>query len=144
MLFRKGAMKAERIMNTTKSSTSIMFATTAAGGQLPVYVVYKRERMQDNWVRNGLAEARYNVSKSGWFDSDLIVLWIKSVVIPYTKILPNDIPRVLIGDNLPSHISHEALCLCLENNIRMTFLPSNATHLLQPLDVGIFGSLKAA
>lgn len=33
---------------------------------------------------------------------------------------------------------------CLENNIRLVFLPPNATHLCQPLDVAYFRPLKSA
>lgn len=54
---------------------------------------------------------------------------------------PEDI-KVLIGDNLAAHLSPEVLKLCQENNIRFCFLPENATHLMQPLDVGVFAPMK--
>ena len=37
----------ERIMNSSKSSTSIMFAGTATGEHLPAYIVYKAEKSWD-------------------------------------------------------------------------------------------------
>lgn len=49
-IFRRGAKHAERIMNNTKSSTSIMFAVTATGFHLSPYVVYKAERLQQSWI----------------------------------------------------------------------------------------------
>ena len=85
---------------------------------------------------------KYNVSKSGWFDEDIFVDWFKQIFIPYVKALPADEPKVLIGDNLSSHVSFEVIDLCVQNNVRMCFLPPNATHLLQPLDVGCFAPLK--
>lgn len=48
----------------------------------------------------------------------------------------------LIGDNLSSHISLKLLRLCEENNVKFIALPLNATHLLHPLDVAVFRSLK--
>ena len=44
-IFRRGTKYPERIMNNTKSATSIMFAGSAAGELLPVYVVYKAEHL---------------------------------------------------------------------------------------------------
>ena len=49
---------------------------------------------------------------------------------------------MLIGDNLSSHFDQRVLQLTEENNISFLCLPSNATHLLQPLDVAFFGPLK--
>lgn len=48
----------------------------------------------------------------------------------------------MIGDNLSSHFSPEVLTLCKEHNIRFICLPSNCTHLLQPLDVAFYAPLK--
>jgi len=44
-LFKRGIRYPERILNSTKSCTSIMFAGTAAGELLPLYVVCKSEGM---------------------------------------------------------------------------------------------------
>lgn len=144
MIFRRGAKHAERIMDTTKTSTSIMYACTAAGTCLATYVVYKGQRMQDTWISGGPADTIYNCSPSGWFDAEIFVDWFKKVIIPFVRRLPSAEPTVIIGDNLASHVSFEVIELCQELNIRMTFLPPNATHLLQPLDVGCFAPLKKA
>ncbi|KAK4326939.1 hypothetical protein Pmani_002543 [Petrolisthes manimaculis] len=69
MLFRKGIKHPERVMNTSKSSVSLMVACSAAGNQLPPYVVYKAERLMDTWVIGGPLMARYNRTHSGWFDA---------------------------------------------------------------------------
>ena len=45
-IFRRGTKHAERIMNSSKSSTSIMFAVSATGQCLSPYVVYKARRLQ--------------------------------------------------------------------------------------------------
>jgi hypothetical protein len=38
----------------------------------------------------------------------------------------------------------EVISLCASNNIEFVCLPPNSTHILQPLDVGIFGPMKQA
>ena len=53
-------------------------------------------------------------------------------------------PRVLIFDGHDSHITSELLAHALKNNIHLRMLPGHTSHLLQPLDVGLFGPLKSA
>ena len=50
--------------------------------------------------------------------------------------------KVLIGDNLSSHFSHKVIKEARRNDIHFVFLPSNSTHLQQPLDVAFFAPLK--
>lgn len=142
-IFRRGIKHAERIMNTTKSSTSIMFAITASGMNLSPYVVYKAERLQQSWIEGGPVDVVYNRTSSGWFDSDCFVDWFKKVAVNYFRRLPAAERKVIIGDNLASHINPKVAELCEQYNTRMVFLPANSTHFLQPLDVAVFSSLKS-
>ena len=128
----------ERIMNSSKSSTSLMLAGTAAGELLPVYVVYKSEKLWD--IENGPNGARYNRSKSGWFDNACFEDWFQVVAFPFCKRKSGRC--VVIGDNLSSHFSPEVIKLCNENNISFCCLPPNSTHLCQPLDVSFFRPMK--
>lgn len=80
----------------------------------------------------------------GWFDKTTFEDWFFSIALKYCQQLKNDKPRVLIGDNVSSHLSAKVINCCLENNIRLVFLPPNATHLCQPLDVSFFRPLKRA
>ncbi len=56
--------------------------------------------------------------------------------------IPKEEVKVLIGDNLGSHISLHVMELCREHNVRFIFLPANSTHLTQPLDVAVFAPMK--
>ena len=142
LIFRKGINHAERVMNVSKTSISIMFACSATGRVLAPYVVYKGERLMDNWVLGGPVHAIYNRSKSGWFDNYLFTDWFKRVAVPYFRRLPNEHPRVIIGDNLSAHFGAEILQICEAENIRYLFLPPNSTGILQPLDVAVYGPMK--
>ncbi|KAA6360346.1 MAG: hypothetical protein EZS28_044126 [Streblomastix strix] len=51
---------------------------------------------------------------------------------------------VFMTDNLRAYISKEVQALLRQNHILLHTLPPNCTHLLQPCDMGIFGSLKLA
>jgi hypothetical protein len=51
---------------------------------------------------------------------------------------------LLILDGHGTHTHAPNLDLCREDNIYVCFLPPHTSHILQPVDVGIFNSYKAA
>ena len=139
-IFRRGVKYPERVMNSTKSSTSVMFASTGAGELLPPYVVYKATHLMNTWTEGGPSKARYNRSKSGWFDAHSFSDWFMTVTLPWAKRTPGR--KVIIGDNLSSHMSADIVDICIKNNISFVCLPPNSTHLTQPLDVSVYASMK--
>lgn len=133
LVTRRGCKYPERVLNSTKASISVMFATAGYRQILPPYVVYKAMNMYDSWRVGGPRNCRYNRTAFGWFDSFCFTDWVETFAVPYLKEL-NGV-KYLIGDNLSSHMSIKAKKLCGENKIKFIFLLSNSTHLTQPLDV---------
>ncbi len=119
-----------------------MFCGSAAGELLPPYVVYKGLNVYEAWCRYGPPGTVYTASQAGWFDLFIFTDWFKKVFLPNVRRKSGK--KVLIVDNLSSHISMEVISLCREHNIEFVCLPPNATHLMQPLDVGLFAPMKAA
>ncbi|XP_037869003.1 uncharacterized protein LOC119628945 [Bombyx mori] len=142
IITKRGTKYPERVVNHSKSSISIMMSATAEGDLLPPYVVYKAQNLYDTWCENGPAGTRYNRSQSGWFDGNIFEDWVKSIVLPYFR--NKEGKKVLIGDNLSSHLSLDVIKLCHEQDISFIFLPANSTHLTQPLDVAFFRPMKMA
>lgn len=140
VIVRRGCKYPERIMNSTKASTSIMFACTAVGNLLPPYVVYRSKHLYDSWTEGGPPNTRYNRTDSGWFNGSTFEDWFFKIVLPYTKRQTGKV--VIIGDNLASHISVSVVTACEDNNIDFVLLPPNSTNLTQPLDVSVFRPLK--
>lgn len=141
-IFRRGTRHPDRIMNTTKSSISLMFAGTASGELLPPYVVYKADNLWTTWTEGGPPGTRYNRTKSGWFDSRTFADWFETIVVPFLR--ERQGRKLLIGDNLASHLTPHVVQRCSEMDIRFVFLPKNSTHLCQPLDVSFFRPMKMA
>lgn len=139
-LFRRGTKYAERVMDATKSSISVEFCASAKGVLLPPYVIYQGKNCYPEWCEDGIDGSVYNSSKSGWFDMCSFTDWFEKIFLPHARRLEGK--KLLIGDNVSSHISNRVLELCAANNIEFVFLPANSTDKLQPLDVGFFGPMK--
>lgn len=45
-------------------------------------------------------------------------------------------------DGHPCHITGDMIAFCMENGIDLLILPPHCSHLLQPLDVGVYGPMK--
>lgn len=140
VLCRKGMKRVTRIIDSSKSSVSIMWSVTASGKCLPPYVVYRATHLHDTWCEGGPAGTYYNRTKSGWFESDTFEDWLDKVPLRYFKQLEGE--KVIIGDNLSTHLSPHIIELCMRHSIKLVFLPANSTAFLQPLDVSVFGPMK--
>lgn len=58
------------------------------------------------------------------------------------QFIDSDRPIIYFFDNHKSHMSIDLATLCRENRIITIGLYPNATSIIQPLDVGLFGELK--
>jgi hypothetical protein len=92
-----------------------------------------------------LPNGHITISDNGWTDNKLFLEWLERCFEPETRKLHGDSEyRMLIVDGHASHISTDAIRFCIKHKIVLFNLPAHSTHLLQPLDVGIFASLAIA
>lgn len=140
VICRRGTKYPETIINATKVSFTVMFCGNAAGEAIPPFIIYKSEHLWSTWTENGPEGARYNRTKSGWIDAVTFEDWFLCHLLPILK--RKNGRKVVIGDNLSSHINERVLSECGKHNISFICLPPNATHILQPLDVAYFRPLK--
>ena len=84
-LMKQGTKYPERILNNSKSCTSLMFCGSATGQILPSYVVYKALNVYQCWIERGTPNARYSCSKYGSFDNDTFEDWFIKVFFQLPK-----------------------------------------------------------
>lgn len=120
-----------------------MFAAAGDGHLLSLYVVYRAENLYNTWVSGGLPGTVYNRSKSGWFTMEIFEDWFIKIVLPHFRKFDSEKPKIIIGDNLTSHVSKWVIEQCTLNNIKFVLLPPNSTGICQPLDVAYFKPLKS-
>lgn len=141
-IFRRGVKYAEQVRDSTKSSISVMFCCTASGRMLPPYVLYKGSNCYPSWGKGGPKGTAYTSTASGWMDMVCFEDWFIKILLPDAKRRPGI--KLIIGDNLASHINPNVISLCRENDIQFVCLPPNSTDKMQPLDVGYFSQMKQA
>ena len=143
VIVHRGLSRVERIVEHSKSSTSVMFCGSADGNYLPPMIVYKceSESVYSTWIGvDGPDNAEYASTKSGWFNKRTFSQWFFNVFLPVASKLSG--PTVLIGDNLGSHFSHDVIEATIRHDIRFITMPPSSTHMCQPLDVAVFRTLK--
>lgn len=127
--------------------TSFIECISALGVALDPLVIFKGKTVQQQWFPTELANFKgwqFTATDNGWTTNNTALEWLKKVFIPQT--VPQDPleARLLILDGHGSHESTEFMWECFQNNIYLLFLPAHTSHVLQPLDLSVFGPLKHA
>ena len=143
VITRRSSKSPRAVLNNNKTSRSVMFAVTADGECLPPYVCTKTKFKEDELDGFGPPLCYWDTSKSGWFNMCVFDNWFEAVVAPWA-ISHQGKHKVVLGDNLSSHLSPVSLKRAEELGVHFRLLPPNTTHFLQPLDVAFFGPLKRA
>ena len=130
-----------RVKRTTVTAVECI---SADGRYLNPMVIWPATTHRSNWTTFPTPGWYYACSESGYTDSRISFEWLKRVFDPQTKERANHKPRVLICDGFGAHETLEILEYCFANNIILCRLPSHTSDKLQPCDVAVFASLKAA
>ncbi|RKK17109.1 hypothetical protein BFJ66_g18038, partial [Fusarium oxysporum f. sp. cepae] len=131
----------------SRSWITILECISATGKVLRPLVIFKGKTVQQQHFPEKLdflEDWEFTCSEKGWTNNHMALIWLKTVFIPSTKPENPKEPRLLILDGHGSHMTEDFLFECYNNNIFVLFLPAHASHVLQPLDVAVFGPLKRA
>ncbi|KFY32618.1 hypothetical protein V493_00029 [Pseudogymnoascus sp. VKM F-4281 (FW-2241)] len=123
-------------------SITIREAVSAAGQNIaPVLVVPGKIHMEAWYPQNLNGNELILLSETGYSNSELALRWLQHF-IEHTA--PHDAgnPKLLLLDSHVSHTSNEFIILAAEHYIILWAFPPHLTHVLQPLDVGIFQPYK--
>jgi len=131
--------------NGKRTWTTMLECISQDGRVLPPGVIFKGQDLQKQWFKDQFDKDWYvAVSSNGWTSNDLAVGWLEEVFIPRTEPEDPSEPRLLICDSHGSHTTDDFMIRCYRSNIYLLFLPPHCSHVLQPLDIGCFSSVKKA
>ena len=122
-----------------RESITVHGCCSANGERLPPYIVYKGKNLYSSWTKDGAAGASYSTSESGWMGKENFLSWFEKC---FVQSLLQSGHVILFVDGHYSHISIKLVQLAREKNVELICLPPHTTHILQPLDVGVYGPFK--
>jgi hypothetical protein len=121
---------------------SIIECISAVGNKTRPLVIFKGKNPQTSWFNDKkIPDWHYTTSENGWTSNSHALNWFKSCFLPETK-PADDSYRILVMDGHGSHSSIDFLFEAFRNKVYIVFLPAHTSHVLQPLDLGTFASVK--
>jgi len=121
---------------------SVIESVSGSGIVLSPFIINKEKGHYLRWYQNlTKAERPYHFSYSpkACTDNELAMRWLRDLFNPESAQRAGvNQPPLLILDGNGSHLSFEFIQYCIESGIHLIYLPTHSTHLLQPLDVGLF------
>jgi hypothetical protein len=124
------------VMNA--SHVTLVVAINNAGGFIPPMLIFKGKRLLDNLLNDSPDNTAAAVTENGWMDKNTCVGWFQHFI----KNAPTSRPQLIILDGSSTHVSSELGRLGQSNKIDILMFPPNLTHIMQPLDLSVFGPLK--
>ena len=143
VLARAGKKRTYTESPENREWVSIIEAVSAGGATIPPTIIFKGLHLQTSWFGPSIPDWRFATSENGWTSNNIAIDWLKTIFHPRTKPIGNQV-RLLLVDGHGSHENVEFMWLCKQYNIQMVFLPAHSSHVLQPLDLSVFSSLKTA
>ena len=105
--------------------------------------IFRGQNVLQGWIPDNVINSWYfSTNTKGWTSNLHGLEWLKRVFEPQTRTKARGQQRLLICDGHDSHISRSFISHCIQNRITLLILPPHTSHILQPLDVSIFGPLK--
>ena len=120
---------------------TLLAAASADGTRLPPFIVYKAKNLWSQWTKGGPNGVMYSVSDSRWMESANFLQWFEKMFVPAVRHIT---PITLFLDGHHSHLTLRLIEIVRSNNIHLICFPPHVTHILQLLDVGVFGPLKSS
>jgi hypothetical protein len=136
---RKEAFSAQ---DGNKEWASAIEAIRSTGQVLPpTFILAGVLQMAEWWNRLTDKDARIRTSPRGWSDDEIGFDWLQRFE-RLTREGRKGVWRMLIMDGHGSHLKLPFMEYATDHQILLACLPPHSTHILQPLDVAIFGPVK--
>ena len=154
--FSIGTMESTRIIVDSTARThwqahpgrqewvTVVECICADGTMIDPFVIFKGATNNGQKYAQDLPGWTFTSTEKGWTSNYHGLEWLTLVFDAKTRDRANGQTRLLICDGHGSHVTGGFLTYCMKNDIQLIVLPPHSSHILQPLDVAIFGPLKKA
>ncbi len=136
----KGQKKVRYRTSGKKSQVTVVGCGSATGQVLPPFIIFAAKQINPLWCTDEVSGTRYAVSDNGWIDQELFHYWLDEHFL--SNATPHR-PLMLLLDGHSSHFEPTSIEYARKKGLIIFCLPPHTTHECQPLDVSLFGALKA-
>ncbi|XP_057340983.1 uncharacterized protein LOC130678024 [Microplitis mediator] len=132
------------VSNNEKENVTVLVMANAAGNLAPTLVLFAGQSVPKDVTKMGPSNFSFGYSDNGWMTAKNFYEYITNVFFPWVLVSNIELPIILYIDGLSSHVTLPLSKFCSENKIILVALCPNATHILQPLEVVLFRTFRAA
>lgn len=115
----------------------------AAGEKGPPLIIFKEKSVWDKWVgeKSFFHGTTYAATENGWMEKGVFINYFEKSFLKSAKPTPEN-PVILVYDGHSSHIDLKLVEQAKNNNVTIILLPPHSSHLLHPLYLAVFKSIK--
>ena len=125
---------------------TVLGIISADGNTIPPVMVFLLKKVPPTRLIQGAPPGTLGVNSatgSGWMTAEIFVDKVLPHVVKHTSATKNN-PILVLLDNHASHISLDTITFCRANGVHLLTFPPHCSHKMQPLDVSVYGPMKAA
>ncbi|KAI1004624.1 hypothetical protein K3495_g3587 [Podosphaera aphanis] len=97
---------------------------------------------QSSWFEEDVPDWVHTTSENGWIANRIALGWLKTIFLLEAKRQDENSWRILLVDGHGSHTNLDFEWECYKNNIHVVYMSPYTSHILQPLDLSCFSTLK--
>ena len=140
MLAAKGQKNVHALRGTSRENVTMIIAINALGHYFKIGIIFKGKRLAAHWSEGAPDDWFITKTDSSMINTEVFFDWL----VEFCEVLEKGVWSILFLDGHVSHISLKAIEHAEKYNLLIFQLPSHSSHLLQPLDLCGFGSVKRA
>ena len=142
----KGQKNVYELADRDKENVTVLLNVSASGVLAPPMAVFAGKRfpkgLNEENRKFEVTNWSFAFSENGWITGQVFYEYMANTF--YKWLLENNIafPVIVFLDGHSSHLTYHLSQFCSQVGTEIVALFPNATHLIQPLDVAVFGPLK--
>ncbi|XP_044593991.1 uncharacterized protein LOC123271668 [Cotesia glomerata] len=132
------------VSKNKKENVTVLVTANAAGNLAPTLLLFAGKSISKDVIRVAPKNFSFGHSENGWMTAKNFYEYVANIFFPWVVQSNIKLPIILYIDGLSPHVSLLLSQFCSVNKIILIALHPNATHILQPLDVALFRTFRAA
>lgn len=141
IITNKGAKNVYRMSPDTREQVTVLGCASSDGSLSKPFVIFPGVRPNFEFQDVNPDDYVVGSSANGWMSADCFFGWLANHFYP-SVVNKVAFPIIVFMDGHTSHINLAVSEFCREKNIILYCFPPHASHVVQPLDVSVYGPLK--